>query len=87
MAFVEEALIHEEKGSALAVNHAAAFKGIVLQAALHRFGDLKRVYRLFGSDNLVESRNHNQDFQREQRKVERFSEALEKSFEFQTKRL
>ena len=83
MAFVDEALAFEEQGKILSVNHAAAFKGLVLLAAQQRFDDLKRVYELFGNRKMIEGRNHNRDYQRECLKVMQFSEALDKTFAFE----
>ena len=82
IAFVDEALAYEKSGKILSITHAGSFKGLVLQAAQQRFEDLKRVYKLFGRQKLVDSRNHDQDYQREAQKVTQFSNDTGQLFDF-----
>ncbi len=79
LAFAHEALSRSEHGQALGLQHTAAFRGLVLKAAHQRLKDLKEVYRRFGHDKLVDSRNHTRDYRRELDKVELLGRALDEA--------
>jgi len=59
----------------LRLEDARAFEGLVLEAGLRRLGDLAEVYRLLGSEALVECRNHHRHYRRELARVARLERA------------
>ncbi len=63
--FVAEAKRHRAAGGALDLDHADAFKGFVLAAALEEDPDRDRAFSLFGKDALAKSRNHHKVLRRE----------------------
>lgn len=60
----------EPRGRDLTLDHSDAFRGLILETALDRMGELDQVFELLGKERLVSSRNHHKTFAREQQKLE-----------------
>jgi len=75
-AFVDAAVARHARGEPLDLDHTEAFRGAVLRAAFDRLMDLKEVYRLFGRDQVVASRNHQRDYKRESAKLDQLEELV-----------
>ena len=75
-AYVDEAILFAERGETLDIKHIGVLRGLVLETALQRFKDLKKVYQLFGHHRLLAGRNHTQDYRRETGKVKQLGELL-----------
>jgi DNA-binding NtrC family response regulator len=65
-----------EGGVALQLEHVEALRGLVLEAGLRRFGDLREVFRRLGGEATVRSRNHSRAYRREYDKVTVLEAAL-----------
>jgi len=63
-------------GVALQLDHTEALRGLVLEAGLHRLGDLREVFRRMGGEAIVRSRNHSRDYRREYDKIALLESAL-----------
>lgn len=80
-AFVSQATDRQasdrEPGSFMELDLVEGFKGLVLCSALERVnGNLDEVFRLFGRDKLVASRNHHRAFRREIERAQQLHAAL-----------
>lgn len=76
-AFVDEAQRRDTDDDPLLLDHALAFRGMVLREALVRLGDKKAVYELFGRGAASASRNQARDFRRDLDRVQGLVDALE----------
>ncbi len=74
--FIDEALRLAVRGEQLDLEQAGAFRGLVLEAGVQRLGDVRKVFRLLGSDGVLRSRNHGREYRRELEKVARLEEEL-----------
>lgn len=63
--FLAEAKRRRSKGTVLDLELADSFKGFVLAAALEQERDRDEVFRLFGKESLMKSRNHHKVLRRE----------------------
>ena len=64
-AFVDEAVLRNQDGVKLKIEHCNAFTGLVIQQALNRLKTRKAVYLLFGRETQIENRNYNREINRE----------------------
>jgi len=67
------------QGRHLDLQHTDALRGGVLRQALASSGDLKEVYRLFGRQSVVASRNHQRDYRRELDRLQRLQQLCQTS--------
>jgi DNA-binding NtrC family response regulator len=63
-------------GAALRLDHVDALRGLVLEAALRRLGDLREVFRRLGGESLVRGRNHGRAYRREHDRIAALEAAL-----------
>jgi transcriptional regulator with AAA-type ATPase domain len=68
--FLAEARRRRSRGSELDLDLADSFKGFVLAAALEEEEDRDEVFRLFGKESLMKSRNHHKVLRREIERAE-----------------
>jgi DNA-binding NtrC family response regulator len=71
-----KAFVEESKRHALDLDHADAFKGCVLAAALEADSDRDRVFEQLGKAALVKGRNHHKVLNREIERVEELCKAV-----------
>lgn len=76
-AFAREAQRSERRGRPLTLDHADAFRGLVLHAGLDLVGDKEEVMRLFGKEALIQHRNHYKLLRKELRSVVELCELLQ----------
>lgn len=74
--FLAEARRRRSKGGELDLDLADSFKGLVLAAALEEEEDRDEVFRLFGKESLMKSRNHHKVLRREIERAEALLHAL-----------
>lgn len=75
LSFVEEAERLEERGAALDLDQAEAFRGVVLATAIQRIGR-DPAFRLLGKATYVQGRNQHKMLRREIEKVETLCKAV-----------
>lgn len=64
-AFLDEADRRSESGSRMSLDLCDALRGMVLGAAVQRWGSREQAYRLLGQEALLRNRNHHRAFRRE----------------------
>jgi DNA-binding NtrC family response regulator len=84
--FVVEAELHRD-AKTIHLDHAEAFKGLVLAAAEERLGNKDEAYRLLGKAALLVNRNHHKPFRKEIEKAQALYEALGEGEQFPYKHL
>lgn len=84
--FVMEAELHRD-AKTMQLDHAEAFKGLVLAMAEERFGSKDEAYRVLGKEALLVNRNHHKPFRKEIEKVQALYEALGEGSRFPFARL
>lgn len=78
-AFVREAERRELGGTSLPLDMSDAFCGLVLAAAIVRFGSAEEAFATFGLDRVLKNRNHQRTLRRELAQVRRLVNALGQS--------
>ena len=76
--FVSAAQRARERGEVFSLEWSEVFKGLVLEVAHDRTGDLEATFEVLGKKNLLKGRNHYKAWRREQQRVASFREALKK---------